>query len=294
MLTTGASMNGQGDTEIGGAPLRTDLRRVYITLVVVATVGLAGALLHSVATSVNLPTAAAVFGGAILIAGSFVLVGGLIGFLFAIPRSRQEQGVQPAGIPENDRARQRLSDYAANTNLEQISDWLTKILVGISLIQFGQMSDRFGWAATTLSPMVGSSPTARPVALALMTYFMVWGFFFAYLSTRLWLPKALSRAEREEAVQQREVEREAALRALEQRAYDFLYQSPPGGYTRAIEAIEAQPRSLRTPWLWLYLASAYGQRHAEEQKAGNEDAARVTREKVVEAVREALRLKIGR
>ena len=291
-------MNAKGDRGNEGAPGgdgNTDLRRVYTTFVITAALGLVGALLYCVSTSGHWALAVALLGGSVLVAGTFAFLGALIGFVFAIPRSRQDQGVvqQVATVDEGAR---RLSDYAANTNLEQISDWLTKILVGITLVQFGDMSERFGAAATALSPMLGSNAAARSVALALMTYFMVWGFFFAYLSTRLWLPKALSRAEREEQVQKREVEKEAALRALERQAYDFLYQASPGGYTRAIDAIEthhATPGSLRSAWLWLYLASAYGQRHADETNAGNKTAADATREKAVLAVQEALRLNPG-
>lgn len=235
--------------------------------------------------------ALSVLGGASLVAFAFAFVGGLIGFVFAIPRSRQEQpAVQPlaqAGTPR------RLSDYAANTNLEQISDWLTKILVGIGLTQFNDMVSRFRLVADALVPLLSRQldwpGSARSVVLSLMTYFMVWGFFFAYLFTRLWLPKALVRAEREEESQGRE----AALRALEGQVYDSLYQ--PGGFGRAIEDIQAyqgKPGALPSPRLWLYLASAYGQKHAAER--GLDDAsADEARRKAVEAAREALRLDPG-
>ena len=128
-----------------------------------------------------------------------------------------------------------------------------------------------------------------------MAYFMAWGFSFAYLLTRLWMPKALTRAEREEAVRKREVEKDDELRILERRVYDYLYQAPPGGFTRAIEAIEAyhgKPGSLRSAWLWTYLACAYGQKHASEKKRTGQDDPTL-RERVREAVVQALSLDAG-
>jgi hypothetical protein len=272
-----------------------DLTQVIRTFGLAGTGGLAGLLLFSATTNSNIPAAMAVFGGAVLIAGAFAFMGGLVGFLFAIPRSRQDQGAMAIAATEINKPSQRLSDYAANTNLEQVSDWLTKILIGITLTQFGEIEARFKLAGTVLAPALGSSVSARPFTLALMAYFIVWGFFFAYLVTRLWLPKALSRAEREEEIKKLEVEKEADLRIVEQAAYEALYESPPNGFRRAIEIIEAyhKPGSLRSAWLWLYLAAAYGQSHAFHQSAGNQAEADAAKEKAVGAVQEALRLNPG-
>lgn len=304
-----------------GAPTRSDaspdVRRVSRTFTALAAAGLVGSGLYCVITRPLWLGAVITFGGATLVSGAFAFFGALIGFVFAIPRSRQDGGVvQRAATQDTQQVRTerttvtnvtrdgesgtvttvegRFSDYSANTNLEQISDWLTKILVGITLTQFDNMAAWYRSAATALAPLLGTADSARAATLALMTYFMIWGFFISYLLTRLWMPKALSRSEREELVQSRQVEHEAALRSLERQAYDLLYE--PGGYTRAIELIEkylSSPNALPSPWLWLYLAAAYGQRHADEIKNGNIDAANATKEKVIHAVQEALRLNPG-
>lgn len=70
------------------------------------------------------------------------MVGALLGFLFGIPRSLQQQ---PAGPPTASDAGQQpdgkprlagLQAFRNNTSLEEISDWLTKIIIGIGLVQF--------------------------------------------------------------------------------------------------------------------------------------------------------------
>jgi hypothetical protein len=271
-----------------------DLLRVYKFFVLFGVLGICGVLLYSIAISDSVARGAATFGGAVLTAGAAIFVGAIIGFIFAIPRSRQQQEVlQATSGSDTNRPHQRLSDYAANTNLEQISDWLTKILVGISLVQFNALLNSFGSIATTIAPMLGGGPVAQGFALALLTYSSLWGFFFAYLSTRLWMPKALSRAEREEEVRKRLVEDEVELRAVERQAYERLYEGPPGGFTRAIEVIETyhnKPGSLRSPWLWVYLAAAYGQKHSYETTAGHLESAQTAKEHAIPAVEEALRL----
>src|SRR5262249_11509565 len=85
-----------------------DLAKVYRTFALLALVGLAAALLYSITTSITTAgfqwTALAVFGGSLLVAGAVTLVGGLIGSVFAIRRSRQEHGqvrVEPAATNSN-------------------------------------------------------------------------------------------------------------------------------------------------------------------------------------------------
>ncbi len=68
-----------------------------------------------------------VFSVACMSAGASMLGGGLFGFLFGIPRSLQAQKDEVAASGREPAA-EKPSGYGPNTNLEQISDWLTKIL----------------------------------------------------------------------------------------------------------------------------------------------------------------------
>src|SRR6266498_647278 len=64
-----------------------------------------------------------IIGVGLAIAGAALMIGGFLGFLFGIPRT--------GTVIE--------SDVHGNTNLEQISDWLTKILVGVGLTQISEI-----------------------------------------------------------------------------------------------------------------------------------------------------------
>ncbi len=87
----------------------------------------------------------------VLLALASLVTGLLLGFLFGIPKALQndhpESGLQRA--------------YATNTNLEQISDWLTKILVGVGLVEMGKISARFGELTEEVGGTFAVGSTAR-------------------------------------------------------------------------------------------------------------------------------------
>lgn len=124
-------------------------------------------------------------GGAALLCAAAVMVGILVGFLFGIPRTSSEIAGQPGGV---------------NTNLEQISDWLTKILVGVGLTQLETLPTRLWSIAGKLSEALPHSEGRQAIVLALLTYGGAAGFLTGYLLTRLFLAEALRRADRKAAL----------------------------------------------------------------------------------------------
>ena len=88
--------------------------------------------------------------------------------------------------------------YGPNTNLEQISDWLTKILVGVWLTQIGDSREGLSGLQLSLAPAFGSDredPASGVFAVALALYFALSGFLYSYLWTRLNLRRALTQAD---------------------------------------------------------------------------------------------------
>jgi len=131
----------------------------------------------------------------VLLAGASAFVGGALGFLFGIPRTLQQEGgsssadANPAGAEAGATARR--IDYRVNTNLEQISDWLTKILVGVSLTQLAEIRDGLVSLTAFAAQGLGPQSHGQVFAFALLSYFAVLGFLFGYLWTRLFLAGAL-------------------------------------------------------------------------------------------------------
>jgi hypothetical protein len=147
---------------------------------------------------------------AALVAGGALVSGGLLGFLFGIPRSLSG----PEGAADGTAA----GAYRPNTNLEQISDWLTKILVGVGLVQFTTLAQHAGELVTFLGPALGGDPLGETFAAATLVIYGISGFLAFYLVTRIYLGRAFAQADRLTVMGV--VKKEIALVQQEQRAQE--------------------------------------------------------------------------
>ena len=126
----------------------------------------------------------------LVIAGASFAIGGLLGFLFGLPK--------PAGSTEETETAARTGALSPNSNLVQISDWFTKILIGATLVQFKELVNSIGNFATgTLAPALGDDDTAKAYAIALLVASFVTGFLVGYLFTRLVLQGRMSASDAE-------------------------------------------------------------------------------------------------
>ncbi len=137
---------------------------------------------------------------AFLCALAALATGGLIGFLFGIPRVLQDNSSIAAVREVRQEAEKStvpgpVYRMAVNTNLEQISDWLTKIIVGFGLIQLRNIPNHLNSLSLFIANGLGAAPEAQALALALIVYFFVIGFLGGYLMTRIYLAQAFSRAD---------------------------------------------------------------------------------------------------
>lgn len=138
---------------------------------------------------------------AVLWATGGLAVGTFAGFLFGIPKILQRgQGAaesMPAKSPNGTNAEQSYRQQV-NTNLTEISDWLTKIIVGLGLIHLKQApAFVLGKAGVLAASLKGFDATGdyQAFAVAIIVTFPAFGFLFGYLSTRLYLASAFARAD---------------------------------------------------------------------------------------------------
>jgi hypothetical protein len=124
------------------------------------------------------------FGTAAAVAGAAGLVGGVIGFLFGIPLTPQAAG--------HGDDRSGSGSFKPNTNLEQVSDWLTKIIIGVGLVQIGHALPALSKLATSLKGPLGGLPSSSAFGLGLVIYFALLGFLLLYLWSREVLPGELA------------------------------------------------------------------------------------------------------
>jgi hypothetical protein len=112
-----------------------------------------------------------------LLTASATITGSFLGFLFGIPRVFT---VTDSHLVEQSRV-------VPNTNLEQISDWLTKILVGVGLTQLQSLPTKLKTLSAMLDPII---PLAQGgsgggiIAVATIIAYLLAGFLWAYFESR--------------------------------------------------------------------------------------------------------------
>lgn len=258
----------------------------------------------------NAKSALEVFGFGSLLSLAAIAIGGLLGFLFGIPRTIQSDN------KAQDEFRQ-----VVNTNLEQISDWLTKILVGVGLTELNNLAPKMWALADSLKTGLNNN---QAITECIIVNFLVCGFFAGYLLTRLFLAGAFTTAARMDSLltkanqvsqqftaagqYKKAIETlEIGLRGInettpkdqkrsiyENLTYNYLYQDPPEGFTKVIQLgkqyidDETDPPS---PKIWANLALAYGQQYRwESGHDATNDQLKSIRDSALDAVRQSLKL----
>jgi len=123
-------------------------------------------------------------------------LGGLVGFLFGIPRgSRGDNGKSSGQERAGVEGTTNPSSAASPTSLERVSDWLTTVFLGLTLTQLQEIPSKVVRAASYIAGGAGASDADRTVAAALIVYFSTVGFLGGYLLTRLFLGPALTQAD---------------------------------------------------------------------------------------------------
>jgi hypothetical protein len=128
-----------------------------------------------------------------------LLSGAGVGFLFGIPKILQNNQIASANTPSPAYQQQ------VNTNLTEISDWLTKIIVGLGLVSLTKISPHLSSIAKILAQ--GLTRTGSPdqmgfaFAYGTIVSYLILGFGIGYISTRLYLAGRFSLAD-QQAIQQ--------------------------------------------------------------------------------------------
>jgi hypothetical protein len=140
---------------------------------------------------------ASVFSLGLMAAGAAMVSGGLLGFLFGVPHVREGEPTQAKSGVRDDTADQQddnvasdsSTSYRPNTSLEQISDWLTKMLVGVGLVEIKVIPDKLKDIGRFVARGLGNKDEAQAFALTLLIFFSVCGFVFGFLWARLYLKR---------------------------------------------------------------------------------------------------------
>ncbi len=256
---------------------------------------------------------------------AFGALGGLVGFLFGIPRQVRQSDTN-ANKTGDDKDTKRDVAPQDSTNLEQVSDWLTKIILGAGLTQLIKLPGQLKSLGEYFKPGFDNN-ALLPILIVMNS--LVFGFFAGYLLTQLFLAQALKRAqdalksvtavldkvldpaanlEQQGKLGSSTAPLEAALHTLrpetpietkralfERLTYNALYEPEPEGFEKALryaeQYIKEEPNH-PSPRIWVNLAAALGQKYrydSQERKVPKENLEE-TRKRALEAAREAIKL----
>jgi len=125
-----------------------------------------------------------------------LLASSVIGFLFGIPKILQT----PAKFGTDEAGTVPSYQQLVNSNLTEISDWLTKIIVGLGLVNLTKIPPYLYSAAKVLgsglsTPQLMSAELALAFSYGIIIGFCCFGFLFGYISTRTYLAGLFSDAD---------------------------------------------------------------------------------------------------
>ena len=112
-------------------------------------------------------------GNYLIISSALFVAGCILGFLFGIPKVLKESSSSTVG------------SFSDNANLEEISDWLTKIIVGLTLVQFNHIKAMLIEAANRINMTFQTDGfDFFVVGYAAIIFYISSGFLLSYFWTR--------------------------------------------------------------------------------------------------------------
>lgn len=112
----------------------------------------------------------------LVIGGAAYLSGTILGFMFGLPRCKNLEKVSS-------------DNYSRNNNLIEINDWLTKIIVGLGLVNLSKVPDLIDQigekGSLILGGMEGASSSGPILIQCVVIYFFIIGFLTGYLWTNV-------------------------------------------------------------------------------------------------------------
>lgn len=140
---------------------------------------------------------AKLLGALALVAMAAGLAGGFLGFLFGLPSRNAatdaDRGASPSATGKS--SDRRVRGWVPSTNLIQITDWLTKIIVGVGLVEAKQVYGAFVLISTQASEqLLGGAYGSGVVAPSVIIGSLVLGFKICNLYTLLFLARLIADA----------------------------------------------------------------------------------------------------
>lgn len=201
----GDVINGGAGKGEEGAARETQWGVVYVSAGVLSAMLVISFLLSlSVAQSAGTDSGKAIGIGvtAFLLFTAAATMGGAVGFLFGLPRSRfadqvaggqsdtSGSGAATTQLPASTR-------FLTNSNLIKVSDWLTTIIIGLTLVNLGGILPAVGDLGAALKEPLGGAVYAGAVGVSIIVGGSVVGFLLFFMWTSIRYRQLLEDSENE-------------------------------------------------------------------------------------------------
>lgn len=156
------------------------------------SVGVASLIVFAVAHFLfgNRAQSFSILGVGLFLMGASTAFGSMLGFLFGVPKASLIQE------PDSTRDVRDEPTYLPNTNLETISDWLTKVIVGVGLVEIREVIAWIAGVGQVAGAAMGGGDVMRTIATSMVVHNGLMGFFQGFLVAYLYLPKVFAAARR--------------------------------------------------------------------------------------------------
>lgn len=109
-----------------------------------------------------------VFSLSIILSISFLSIGGFLGFIFGFP-IHKENGIK--------------DKFERNSSLRQITDWLTKIIVGVTLVELKNIISVFSTLINKIGLLINTDKSITILVGSISIEFFIIGFILIYILT---------------------------------------------------------------------------------------------------------------
>ncbi|MBS1535276.1 MAG: hypothetical protein JST78_09375 [Bacteroidetes bacterium] len=129
---------------------------------------------------------------------AYMVMGSLSGFIFSVPKIISASGTTSTNNPNGTEVSGKVQKIQENTNLTEISDWLTKIIIGAGLVEIKEAPKFILHIARVMGQGIRKVPLADHqmnssniidsvtiMCAAIILYFLIWGFISGYLVMKL-------------------------------------------------------------------------------------------------------------
>lgn len=182
----------------------------------------------------------------VLLSSATYISGFFLGFLFGLPKRNSEKE----------------TPYNLSNNLIDISDWLTKIIIGLGLVEIKSLSSYLNSVGEYIKESSGGEESVKVFAICCIIYYVVFGIYFGYNYTRLYLSSQLKIAD-DNLLELKEKEEKLDEKNFEPNEIDLTTKNDIQDYVQLLKVTKTEDQYNFNDWYYKGVAAYNNDKFAE-------------------------------